>query len=32
KGLTPEPQLGTFKSFLRHMTNDFRLNLKRKFS
>jgi 2,4-dienoyl-CoA reductase-like NADH-dependent reductase (Old Yellow Enzyme family) len=32
KGLTPEPQLGTFKSFLRHMTNDFKLNLKRKFS
>jgi 2,4-dienoyl-CoA reductase-like NADH-dependent reductase (Old Yellow Enzyme family) len=32
KGLTPEPQLGTFKSFLRHMTNDFKLNIKRKYS
>ena len=31
KGLTPEPQLGTFKAFLRHMTNDFKLNMKRKF-
>ena len=31
KGLTPEPQLGTFKAFLRHMTNDFKLNIKRKF-
>jgi 2,4-dienoyl-CoA reductase-like NADH-dependent reductase (Old Yellow Enzyme family) len=31
KGLTPEPQLGTFKAFLKHMTNDFRLNMKRKF-
>lgn len=31
KGLTPEPQLGTFKAFLKHMTNDFRLNLRRKF-
>ena len=30
KGLTPEPQLGTFKAFLRHMTNDFKLNIKRK--
>jgi len=32
KGLTPEPQLGTFKAFLRHMTNDFKLNMQRKFS
>jgi 2,4-dienoyl-CoA reductase-like NADH-dependent reductase (Old Yellow Enzyme family) len=32
KGLTPEPQLGTFKSFLKHMTNDLKLNVKRKFS
>ena len=31
KGLTPEPELGTFKAFLRHMTNDFKLNMKRKF-
>jgi 2,4-dienoyl-CoA reductase-like NADH-dependent reductase (Old Yellow Enzyme family) len=31
KGLPPEPQLGTFKAFLRHMTNDFKLNIKRKF-
>jgi 2,4-dienoyl-CoA reductase-like NADH-dependent reductase (Old Yellow Enzyme family) len=31
KGLTPEPELGTFKAFLKHMTNDFRLNMKRKF-
>ena len=30
KGLTPDPQLGTFKAFLRHMTNDFKLNIKRK--
>jgi 2,4-dienoyl-CoA reductase-like NADH-dependent reductase (Old Yellow Enzyme family) len=32
KGLTPQPQLGTFKEFLKHMTNDLRLNIKRKFS
>ena len=31
KGLTPEPRLSTFKAFLRHMTNDFKLNMKRKF-
>jgi 2,4-dienoyl-CoA reductase-like NADH-dependent reductase (Old Yellow Enzyme family) len=31
KGLTPQPQLGTFKAFLRHMTNDFKLNIRRKF-
>ena len=31
KGLTPEPRLRTFKAFLRHMTNDFKLNMKRKF-
>jgi 2,4-dienoyl-CoA reductase-like NADH-dependent reductase (Old Yellow Enzyme family) len=31
KGLTPQPQLGTFKAFLKHMTNDLRLNIKRKF-
>ncbi|MDB4327362.1 NADH:flavin oxidoreductase/NADH oxidase family protein [bacterium] len=31
KGLAPEPQLGTFKAFLKHMTNDFKLNIKRKF-
>jgi hypothetical protein len=32
KGLNPETQLGTFKLFLRHMTNDLKLNVKRKFS
>jgi 2,4-dienoyl-CoA reductase-like NADH-dependent reductase (Old Yellow Enzyme family) len=32
KGLSPEPELATFKAFLRHMTNDFKLNIKRKFS
>ena len=31
KGLAPELQLGTFKAFLRHMTNDLKLNMKRKF-
>jgi hypothetical protein len=31
KGLAPEPQLGTFKAFLRHMTNDFKLNMKAMF-
>ncbi|MFT5675107.1 MAG: 2,4-dienoyl-CoA reductase-like NADH-dependent reductase (Old Yellow Enzyme family) [Paraglaciecola sp.] len=31
KGLTPEPRLGTFRAFLKHMTNDFRLNMRRKF-
>ena len=31
KGLTPEPKLGTFMAFLKHMTNDFKLNIKRKF-
>ncbi|MFT6262093.1 MAG: 2,4-dienoyl-CoA reductase-like NADH-dependent reductase (Old Yellow Enzyme family) [Bermanella sp.] len=31
RGLAPETQLGTFKAFLRHMTNDFKLNIKRKF-
>jgi 2,4-dienoyl-CoA reductase-like NADH-dependent reductase (Old Yellow Enzyme family) len=31
KGLAPELQLGTFKVFLRHMTNDLKLNMKRKF-
>ena len=31
KGLTPEPRLSTFKAFLRHITNDFKLNMKRKF-
>ncbi len=31
KGLAPEPQLGTFRAFLKHMTNDFSLNIKRKF-
>jgi 2,4-dienoyl-CoA reductase-like NADH-dependent reductase (Old Yellow Enzyme family) len=31
KGLTPQPQLGTFKAFLKHIANDFRLNIKRKF-
>jgi 2,4-dienoyl-CoA reductase-like NADH-dependent reductase (Old Yellow Enzyme family) len=31
KGLEPEPELGTFKAFIKHMTNDFKLNLRRKF-
>ncbi|WP_299075091.1 NADH:flavin oxidoreductase/NADH oxidase family protein [uncultured Paraglaciecola sp.] len=31
KGLTPQPKLGTFMAFLKHMTNDFKLNMKRKF-
>jgi hypothetical protein len=31
KSLAPELQLGTFKAFLRHMTNDLKLNMKRKF-
>jgi 2,4-dienoyl-CoA reductase-like NADH-dependent reductase (Old Yellow Enzyme family) len=31
KGLTPQPKLGTFAAFLKHMMNDFRLNLRRKF-
>ena len=31
RGLAPETQLGTFKAFLRHVTNDFKLNIKRKF-
>jgi 2,4-dienoyl-CoA reductase-like NADH-dependent reductase (Old Yellow Enzyme family) len=31
KGLAVEPQLGTFRAFLKHMTNDFRLNIRRKF-
>lgn len=30
RGLRPEPQLGTFKAFLKHMANDFKLNIKRK--
>ena len=30
KGLSPEPSLGTFKAFMRHMINDFKLNIRRK--
>jgi 2,4-dienoyl-CoA reductase-like NADH-dependent reductase (Old Yellow Enzyme family) len=30
KGLSPEPNLGTFNAFMRHMINDFRLNIRRK--
>ena len=32
KGLAPEPELGTLRAFLRHMRNDFKLNVRRKFS
>jgi len=31
-GLSPEPELKVFRSFIRHMRNDFSLNMKRKFS
>lgn len=30
KGLSPEPELGVFKAFTRHMSNDFKLNMRRK--
>lgn len=30
KGLPPEPKLGVFRAFLRHVTNDFRLAMRRK--
>lgn len=30
KGLAPEPELGTFKAFLKHMSNDFKLSVRRK--
>jgi 2,4-dienoyl-CoA reductase-like NADH-dependent reductase (Old Yellow Enzyme family) len=30
KGLKPEPNLGVFRSFVRHISNDFRLALRRK--
>ncbi|AEP29966.1 NADH:flavin oxidoreductase/NADH oxidase family protein [Brumicola nitratireducens] len=30
KGLSPEPSLGTFNAFTRHMINDFKLNIRRK--
>lgn len=32
RGKQPEPELGTFRAFIRHMKNDFRLNMRRKFS
>jgi len=32
QGQLPEPELKVFRSFVRHMTNDFRLNMKRKFA
>jgi 2,4-dienoyl-CoA reductase-like NADH-dependent reductase (Old Yellow Enzyme family) len=31
KGLPPSPKIQTLRYFLRHMTNDFRLNMRRKF-
>jgi 2,4-dienoyl-CoA reductase-like NADH-dependent reductase (Old Yellow Enzyme family) len=31
-GLSPEPKLRVFRSFWRHICNDFKLNMKRKFS
>lgn len=30
KGLVPEPELGTLKAFLKHMSNDFKLSVARK--
>jgi 2,4-dienoyl-CoA reductase-like NADH-dependent reductase (Old Yellow Enzyme family) len=30
KGLAPEPELGVFRAFMRHMRNDFKLNIRRK--
>lgn len=30
KGLSPQPSLGTFNAFMRHMINDFKLNIRRK--
>lgn len=32
EGLNPEPELKVFRSFQRHMRNDFTLNMKRKFA
>jgi 2,4-dienoyl-CoA reductase-like NADH-dependent reductase (Old Yellow Enzyme family) len=32
EGLNPEPELKVFRSFQRHMRNDFKLNIKRKFA
>jgi 2,4-dienoyl-CoA reductase-like NADH-dependent reductase (Old Yellow Enzyme family) len=32
EGLSPEPDLKVFRSFLRHIRNDFKLNMKRKFA
>ncbi len=32
QGKAPEPELGVFRSFCRHMKNDFKLNMRRKFS
>lgn len=32
EGKAPEPELKVFRSFLRHMKNDFRLNVRRKFA
>ena len=32
QGLNPEPELKVFRSFQRHMRNDFKLNIKRKFA
>ena len=32
EGAKPQPELKVFRSFLRHIKNDFKLNLKRKFS
>jgi 2,4-dienoyl-CoA reductase-like NADH-dependent reductase (Old Yellow Enzyme family) len=30
KGLSPQPELGVFKSFLKHISNDFKLAMRRK--
>lgn len=32
QGLTPQPELGTFRAFIRHIKNDFKLNMRRKFA
>jgi len=32
QGLNPEPELKVFRSFARHIRNDFKLNIKRKFA
>jgi 2,4-dienoyl-CoA reductase-like NADH-dependent reductase (Old Yellow Enzyme family) len=31
QGLQPDTKIGTFRAFVKHMTNDFTLNIKRKF-